>query len=104
MGGRTDAQGHLAFTDHDHTYANGLVPRAELTDTDSLTGLRSLARQAAASGVRRVAGDVLIDDRLFQRTPSTGSGPPALTPLVINDNVADLSTTHGAKRGHPATV
>jgi D-alanyl-D-alanine carboxypeptidase/D-alanyl-D-alanine-endopeptidase (penicillin-binding protein 4) len=104
MGGRTDAQGHMAFKDHDHTYANGLVPRAELTDTDPLAGLKALARQVAASGLRRVDGDVLIDDRLFERTPSTGSGPSVLTPLVINDNVVDVIITPGAKPGEPATV
>jgi D-alanyl-D-alanine carboxypeptidase/D-alanyl-D-alanine-endopeptidase (penicillin-binding protein 4) len=104
MGGRTDAEGHLAFKGHDHTYANGLVPRAELTDTDPLAGLKSLARQVAASGIRRVNGDVLIDDRLFERTPSTGSGPGLVTPLVINDNIVDIIITPGAKPGEPATV
>jgi D-alanyl-D-alanine carboxypeptidase/D-alanyl-D-alanine-endopeptidase (penicillin-binding protein 4) len=104
MGGRTDADGHLAFKDQDHTYANGVASKAELTDTDPLAGLKALARQVAASGIRQVDGDVLIDDRLFERTASSGSGPPSLTPMVINDNVVDVIITPGAKPGEPATV
>src|SRR5262249_42243909 len=65
LGGRTDAHGKMAFTDDVHTYANSATSKATLTDTDPLAGLRSLARQVAASGIRRVEGEVLIDDRLF---------------------------------------
>src|SRR5438132_12325465 len=63
LGGRTDAHGHMAFKDHDHTYANGNT-NSQLTDTDPLAGLRELAKQVAASGIRQVQGDVVIDDRL----------------------------------------
>src|SRR5262249_52378735 len=82
----------------------GIGSPAELTDTDPLAGLKVLARQVAESGVRKVTGDVLIDDRLFEKTPSTGSGPNWLTPIVVNDNVVDLIITPGSKPGEPATV
>src|SRR5262249_40797117 len=35
MGGRTDGDGHIAFKDHDHVYANG-SETAELTEPDPL--------------------------------------------------------------------
>ena len=59
MGGRTDAAGRMAFKDYDHIYANG-NSMAQLTATDPLAGLKSLAQQVAAAGIRRVLGDVLI--------------------------------------------
>jgi D-alanyl-D-alanine carboxypeptidase/D-alanyl-D-alanine-endopeptidase (penicillin-binding protein 4) len=102
MGGRTDAHGKMAFKDTDHTYANG--GGAELTDTDPLAGLKDLARQVKARGVRSVRGDVLIDDRLFDKSPSTGSGPTLVSPILINDNVVDLIVTPGKKAGDPGTV
>jgi len=89
MGGRTTATGEIAFVDLDHTYANG-TSDATLTAPDPLGGLNDLARQIAAAGIKRVRGDVLIDDRLFDKAESTGSGPSTLTPIIINDNVIDL--------------
>src|SRR5262249_40515699 len=62
LGGRTDASGHIVFKDDDHTYAGGPTGKAELTDTDPLAGLKSLAKQVADAGIRRIDGDVLIDD------------------------------------------
>lgn len=103
LGGRTGKDGVLAFKDHDHTYANG-NPQAELTDTDPLAGLKALARQVKDAGIREVTGDVLVDDRLFERARGTGSGPDILSPILVNDNVVDVLLTPGAKAGDPAVV
>jgi serine-type D-Ala-D-Ala carboxypeptidase/endopeptidase (penicillin-binding protein 4) len=111
MGGRTDDGGHIAFVDSDHTYAN-FSRSAEITRPDPLAGLNDLARQVAASGIKHITGDVLVDDRLFDAAHGTGSGPDSLTPIVINDNLIDvriLPTTpdHPAKvewRPHTAAV
>ena len=89
LGGRTLPDGRIAFANDDHTYAN-FRDVAILTDTDPLAGLKELARQVAASGIRHVDGDVIIDDRLFETTSGTGSGPSKVTPIVINDNVIDI--------------
>jgi D-alanyl-D-alanine carboxypeptidase/D-alanyl-D-alanine-endopeptidase (penicillin-binding protein 4) len=104
LGGRDNGKGGLAFKDHDHTYAGPVGAPAELTDTDPLAGLKDLARQVRKSGITHVKGDVLIDDRLFDRAQSTGSGPKELSPIVVNDNVVDVIVTPGAKVGEPATV
>jgi D-alanyl-D-alanine carboxypeptidase/D-alanyl-D-alanine-endopeptidase (penicillin-binding protein 4) len=103
LGGRTDASGRMAFKDYDHTYANGNT-KAELTATDPLAGLKSLAQQVAAAGIRHVQGDVLVDDRLFTRSRGSGSGPGLLTPIVVNDNVVDIVVTPADKPGEPAGV
>jgi D-alanyl-D-alanine carboxypeptidase/D-alanyl-D-alanine-endopeptidase (penicillin-binding protein 4) len=52
MGGRTEPDGAVAFTDIDHTYANDL-PGATLTPEDPLAGLDSIADQVKAAGRRR---------------------------------------------------
>ncbi|HUE75170.1 MAG TPA: D-alanyl-D-alanine carboxypeptidase, partial [Pirellulaceae bacterium] len=67
MGGRTTESGEIAFVDNDHTYSNWLHD-ATLTPQDPLAGIKELARQVAAAGIKKITGDVLIDDRLFDHT------------------------------------
>ena len=102
LSGRLDAQGHLAWTNHDHTYA-GFETDASLTDTDVLSGLKDLAAQVYQAGVRR-AHDVVIDDRLFEKAEGSGSGPSQLVPIVVNDNVIDVLTTPASAVGQTASV
>jgi D-alanyl-D-alanine carboxypeptidase/D-alanyl-D-alanine-endopeptidase (penicillin-binding protein 4) len=104
LGGRTDGTGHLVFKNSDHTYASFESILPELTDTDPLAGLRSLARQVKASGIRTVTGDVLIDDRLFAPALGSGSGPRFVTPIAVNDNVVDVLVTPGKAVGESANV
>ncbi len=102
MGGRGDSVGKIAFKDTDHIYA-GFMESAEVTDTNPLAGLDALSRQVAESGIRRVTGDVVIDDRLFDRAEGGGSGPVTLTPIVVNDNLVDIVITPGSE-GEAAQV
>lgn len=99
MGGRTKPNGGVDFTNLDHNDAN-LLPGATLTPENPLAGMYRLARQVRASGVRRVSGDVIVDDRLFQ-TSSMEDLP--VTPIVVNNNLIDLTTTP-AKPGRLASV
>src|SRR6516225_10084880 len=103
LGGRNDAQGKMAFKNHDHIYAN-FMAGAELTDTDPLAGLKALAKQVADFGVKHVQGEILVDDRLFPKNRSSGSGPELVTPIVVNDNVVDIVATPAAKEGEPAQL
>jgi serine-type D-Ala-D-Ala carboxypeptidase/endopeptidase (penicillin-binding protein 4) len=88
-GGRAEADGTLLFKDEDHTYAGG-NPRGDIVTADPLAGLDHLAREVRAAGIKAVTGDVIIDDRLFDTTESTGSGPHQVSPIMINDNVVDV--------------
>jgi D-alanyl-D-alanine carboxypeptidase/D-alanyl-D-alanine-endopeptidase (penicillin-binding protein 4) len=94
LGGRTNEKGEIDFRDDDHIYANwsGL---GELTPQDPLAGLKDLARQVAAAGIKRVSGDVYIDDRMFDKAEGSGSGPGTITPIVVNDNVLDFTFDPG---------
>ncbi len=89
MGGRDNGDDTIAFTDFDHCDANGLGG-AILTAPDPLAGLNKLAAQVAASGITKVSGDVIVDDRLFKkfRVPNQDL---LITPIIINDNRIDVT-------------
>lgn len=95
LGGRMDGEGRVLFTDVDHTYANGST-NGSWTAASPLAGLNELARQVAAAGIKRVTGEILVDDRLFEKAEGTGSGPSRLTPIMVNDNLIDLMITPAA--------
>jgi len=99
MGGRTKPDGTVDFTNLDHNDANG-IPGATLTTEDPLTGLNELAAQVKAAGINTVSGDVIVDNRLW--APHTLAEEP-ITPIIINQNVIDLTITPGAE-GQPATT
>jgi serine-type D-Ala-D-Ala carboxypeptidase/endopeptidase (penicillin-binding protein 4) len=103
LGGRTGPNDTLLFEDNDHIYANG-NNSATLVPANPLAGLEHLAKGISESGIKRVDGDVLIDDRLFEPAPSTGSGPSRVSPIVVNDNVIDVVVTPALKVGAKATV
>jgi PBP4 family serine-type D-alanyl-D-alanine carboxypeptidase len=101
MGGRDNGDGTIAYTDFDHCDADNLGS-AILTKPDPLAGLDKLAAQVAASGISKVSGDVIIDDRLFDqfRVPNQGL---LITPIIVNDNRIDV-TIVPTKPGQKAVV
>jgi len=103
MGGRTGPEGTLLFKDEDHTYSGGNL-RSEIVGTNPLAGLDHLARDVEAAGIHEIAGEVIVDDRLFAPAFSTGSGPSRVSPIVINDNVIDILARPAGKAGEAATV
>jgi D-alanyl-D-alanine carboxypeptidase/D-alanyl-D-alanine-endopeptidase (penicillin-binding protein 4) len=103
FGGRSK-NGKTVFRDKDHTYANSGLSDSELTDTDPLGAINALAKQIKDAGITQIDGEVLVDDRLFTRTRGTGSGPDAISPMIINDNAIDILVEPGEKAGDPAKV
>jgi D-alanyl-D-alanine carboxypeptidase/D-alanyl-D-alanine-endopeptidase (penicillin-binding protein 4) len=103
FGGRT-RDGKTVYKDKDHIYANSGLGASELTDTDPLHALNDLARQIKEAGITQIDGEVLVDDRLFARARGTGSGPDAVSPMMLNDNVIDVLVEPGEKAGDAARV
>ena len=101
MGGQTGPDGQVVFTNMDHNDAN-VLPGATIADNDPLAGLDDLAEQVKASGVERIAGEVIVDDRLW-RTQDLGLNDGPVSPIIINNNLIDLVTTPG-EVGAPASV
>ena len=89
FGGRLTPSGGVEYTSFDHNDANNLGT-AILTPQNPLLGLDTLARAVRASGITRVRGDVIVDDRLFRpyRVPN---GNLLITPILVNENMVDLS-------------
>jgi len=87
MGGRTKPNGTVAFTAFDHNEANSLG-NAELTKPDPLAGYAALAKQIAARGIKRITGEIIVDDRLFK--PFNFREEFDVKPIFVNDDVVDL--------------
>ena len=96
MGLREQPNGTMAFASApkvDHTYANTGLPAIEVGN-DPLTGVNDLAQQVAVSGITKVRGDVIVDDRLFDTFfgwPDVSASPAS--PIMINDNRIDILST-----------
>ncbi len=101
MGGRTNPDGTIAVSNWDHNEANGLG-NAILTKPNPLAGYAALARSVRAAGIRRVAGNVVIDDRLFQ--PFFFREQFYVRPIFVNDDVVDASIVPGGTPGSLANM
>lgn len=102
LSNRVQPDDTLAFEDEDHAY--GQVMEAKLLPGDPLQVIRALAAQVAAKGVRKVAGQVLVDTTLFPEGTKEGGSGVVISPIVVNDNVIDVVVTPGKSAGEPATV
>lgn len=89
------------------------MPGATLTPENPLAGLNEIAKQVRKSGVKRVEGDVVIDDRLFAPAPESSVNdlsfdPPNLVPwprpITINDNLIDVEVAPGKVGEAPKVV
>ncbi len=98
---RIQPDGTLAFENVDH--ADGGSRNAQAIPGDPLIVFRELAAQAARSGVKRVDGRVAVDDSLFT-VQYAGPWATQVSPIVVNDNVVDITVTAGAKAGDPTSI
>jgi D-alanyl-D-alanine carboxypeptidase len=99
MGGRTNPDGTIAISNYDHNEADSLG-NAVLTSPDPLAGYKDLAQQVA-SRIKKITGDVIIDDRLFQ--PFNFRKEFNLSPIFVNDDVVNL-TINPTQPGNSASV
>lgn len=100
MGMRRQADQTMAITRVDHNEAR-VVGTSILTNTDALAAYRELAQKVAASGVTQVAGEIIVDDRLFQSFDFRGEFQ--VTPAFVNEDFIDVSATPTAV-GQAATL
>jgi PBP4 family serine-type D-alanyl-D-alanine carboxypeptidase len=102
LSGRIQPGDQLAFQNVDHSY--DASPDTRAVPGDPLTVIRELASQVAAKGVKRVTGRVLVDASLFpegERELGTGV---VISPIVVNDNLVDLTIGAGPQSGATTTV
>ncbi len=92
----------LAFTDHDHAY--GGSPETEAVEGDPLAVIRQLAEQVADAGIRRVGGRVLVDATLFPGGDREQGSWVVISPIMVNDNVVDVTVRPGPAEGEPVRL
>ena len=102
LSARIQPGGTLAFENHDHAYGGSVDTRA--VPGDPLMVIRDLAAQVAAHGVKKISGRVLVDATLFPEGEREGGTGVVISPIVVNDNVVDVTLAPGAAPGAPATL
>ena len=99
---RIGPDGTLAFENEDHAYDGS--PETKAVPGDPLAVLRELAAQVRKSGITRVEGNVVVDTSLFADQGAEGGTGVIVSPIVVNDNVVDVTVTPGQNAGDPVSV
>ncbi len=85
----------------DHSDADGAAGPTLVPHSNPLAGVEQLARQVRAAGIRKVNGNVVIDDRLFNTY--TGWPDGVMSPIGINENFLDVTATP-TRKGQAARI
>jgi PBP4 family serine-type D-alanyl-D-alanine carboxypeptidase len=102
LSGRIQPGDTLGYTNEDHAY--DADPSTRAVPGDPLLVIRQLAQQVAERGVKRITGRVLVDVSMFKEgTRELGTGV-VMSPVVVNDNLVDLTIGPSASVGAPTTV
>ncbi len=99
---RIRSDGTLAFEDEDHAYDGS--PETKAVPGDPLAVLRDLANQVAKAGVTAIDGRVLVDGSLFPDQGAESGTGVTVSPIVVNDNVVDVTVTPGSHAGDAASL
>ena len=102
LSNRIRPDGTLAFENHDHAY--GGSPDTRAVPGDPLAVIEQIAGQVARKGVRRIRGRVLVDISLYPEGTHEGGTGVVISPIMINDNVLDITVAPGASEGAPAVL
>lgn len=102
LSGRIQPGDTLGFTNEDHSY--DADPSTRAVPGDPLLVIRQLASQVAAHGVRRITGRVLVDISMFHEGERELGTGVVMSPVVVNDNLVDVTIGPGSTPGAPTTV
>ena len=92
----------LAFENEDHAYDGS--PSTKAVPGDPLAVLRELAAGVAKAGIKTIDGRALVDASLFPDQGSENGTGVTLSPIVVNDNLVDVTVTPGKRAGDPVTL
>lgn len=99
---RIQPNGTLAFENEDHAYDGSADTKA--VPGDPLAVLRELAAQVAKSGIKSIDGHVVVDASLLPDQGAENGTGVFLSPIVVNDNIVDVTVTPGAHPGDPVSL
>jgi PBP4 family serine-type D-alanyl-D-alanine carboxypeptidase len=98
---RIQPDGTLGFENEDHAYDGS--PHTKAVPGDPLTVLRQLAAQVQRSGIKAIDGRVVVDASLFASPGPEGGTGTMVSPMILNDNVVDITIAPGAHAGDATT-
>ena len=101
LSGRVRPDSTLSFENVDHTYAGS--PDTRPVPGDPLLVIRELAQQVA-HGVKRVEGNVRVDNSLFAEGDADRGTDVIISPMAVNDNVIDVTASPGGAVGAPVKL
>jgi D-alanyl-D-alanine carboxypeptidase/D-alanyl-D-alanine-endopeptidase (penicillin-binding protein 4) len=99
---RIKPDGTIAFENEDHSYDGSYETRA--VPGDPLAVLREMAAQIAKSGIKTVHGRAIVDASLFPDQGNEAGTGAVVSPIVVNDNLVDVTVTPGTSPGDPVTI
>ncbi len=99
---RIQPDGTLAFENEDHAYDGS--PDTKAVPGDPLIVLRQLAAQVQRSGIKAIDGRVFVDASLFASPGPEGGTGTMVSPMILNDNVVDVTMVPGAHPGDAAAI
>src|SRR5262245_12312503 len=99
LSGRIRDDGTLAFENEDHSYDGD--PNTRAVPGDPLLVIRRLAQQIADKGIKRIHGNVIVDASMFREGARELGTGVVMSPIVVNDNIVDVTIGPGATEGSP---
>jgi PBP4 family serine-type D-alanyl-D-alanine carboxypeptidase len=98
---RIQPDGTLGFQNEDHAYDGS--PHTKAVPGDPLIVLRQLAEQVQRSGIKAIDGRVVVDASLFASPGPEGGTGTMVAPMVLNDNVVDVTISPADHPGDATT-
>src|SRR5215813_5932666 len=99
LSGRINLDNTLAFENEDHSYDGD--PNTRAVPGDPLLVIRRLAQQVADKGIKKIRGHVIVDVSLFREGARELGTGVVMSPMVVNDNIVDVTVGPGAQEGAP---
>jgi PBP4 family serine-type D-alanyl-D-alanine carboxypeptidase len=102
LSGRVLPDDTLDFTASDHAYA-GVLPGMSVRG-EPLRVFKELASGVLMKGIWRIRGSVIVDASLFPSNQVEPGTHTTISPVVLNDNVIDVTATSAASPGGPVSI
>lgn len=102
LSGRVLLDDSLDYTSSDHSYA--AVTTTKPVRGEPLRVFKELASAVLMKGIVRVRGRILVDATAFPSGRLEPATHAALSPIVFNDNVIDVTASPAERPGQPAAL
>jgi D-alanyl-D-alanine carboxypeptidase/D-alanyl-D-alanine-endopeptidase (penicillin-binding protein 4) len=102
LSGRVMLDDKLDFNPSDHAYA-GILP-GKAVPGEPLRVFKELASGVLMKGIGRIRGNVIVDASLFPSGHVEPGTHATISPIILNDNVIDVTATSSHSEGGPVAI